>query len=59
VDKAGRVGAFSDVGIVQRVYIRAGKAPTTACLADQIHESAYNPPRQAIHPNSEKARITR
>jgi hypothetical protein len=41
VDKASRTGAFSDVGIVQRVYTGAGKAPATRCTANQVYESAY------------------
>jgi hypothetical protein len=32
-DKASRTGAFSDVGIIQRLYTGGGKAPTTGCTA--------------------------
>jgi hypothetical protein len=41
VDKASRTGAFSDVGVIQRLYTGAGKAPSTACIANQVYESAY------------------
>jgi Protein of unknown function (DUF3455) len=41
VDKTSRTGAFSDVGIVQRLYTGAGKAPSTACAANQTYESPY------------------
>ncbi len=40
-DKASRKGDFSDIGIIQRVYTGAGKAPTTACAAHQVYESPY------------------
>lgn len=40
-DKASRTGAFSDVGIIQRLYTGGGKAPTTGCTANQVQESAY------------------
>jgi hypothetical protein len=41
VDRASRTGVFSDVGIVQRLYTGAGKAPATGCTANQVYESAY------------------
>ena len=41
VDRASRTGAFSDVGIIQRLYTGAGKAPTTGCTANQVYGSAY------------------
>jgi hypothetical protein len=41
VDRAGRTGVFSDVGIIQRLYTGAGKAPATGCTANQVYESAY------------------
>jgi hypothetical protein len=41
VDKASRTGAFSDVGIIQRLYTGAGKASATGCIANQVYESAY------------------
>ena len=41
VDRASRTGLFSDVGIIQRLYTGAGKAPTTGCTANQVYESAY------------------
>jgi hypothetical protein len=40
-DKASRTGAFSDVGIIQRLYTGAGKAPATACTGNQMYESPY------------------
>ena len=41
VDKPSRTGEFSDVGIIQRVYTGAGKAPATGCTAKQVYESPY------------------
>ena len=41
VDRASRTGVFSDVGIIQRLYTGAGKAPNTGCTANQVYESAY------------------
>jgi len=41
VDKASHTGTFSDVGVIQRVYTGAGKAPSTGCSGDQVYESAY------------------
>jgi hypothetical protein len=41
VDKASRTGAFSDVGIIQRLYTGAGKAPAGGCTANQVYESPY------------------
>ncbi len=41
VDNASRTGEFSDVGIIQRLYTGAGKAPTTPCRPKQVYESAY------------------
>jgi hypothetical protein len=41
VDQASRTGVFSDIGIIQRLYTGAGKAPATGCTADQVYESAY------------------
>jgi hypothetical protein len=41
VDSASRKGEFSDVGIIQRLYTGAGRAPTTGCTANQVYESAY------------------
>ena len=41
VDKAGRSGAFSDVGTIQRLYTGGGKAPATGCTGNQVYESAY------------------
>jgi hypothetical protein len=40
-DKASRTGEFSDIGIVQRLYTGAGKAPTAGCSANQVYESPY------------------
>lgn len=40
-DTASRTGEFSDVGIIQRLYIGAGKAPATPCSPKQVYESAY------------------
>ncbi len=40
-DKTSRTGAFSDVGIIQRLYTGAGKAPATGCTANQLYESPY------------------
>jgi hypothetical protein len=41
VDKGSRTGDFSDVGLIQRLYTGAGKAPVTGCAANEIYESAY------------------
>lgn len=41
IDKASRTGDFSDIGIIQRLYTGAGKAPATACTANQVYESPY------------------
>jgi Protein of unknown function (DUF3455) len=41
VDKASRTGEFSDVGIIQRLYIGAGRAPNTGCSANQIYGPPY------------------
>jgi hypothetical protein len=41
VDRTSRTGAFADVGIIQRLYTGAGKAPATGCDANQVYEAAY------------------
>jgi hypothetical protein len=41
VDKSSRSGEFSEVGIIQRLYTGAGKAPATGCIANQVYESPY------------------
>jgi hypothetical protein len=41
VDKSSRTGEFSDVGIIQRLYTGAGKAPATGCSSGKVYESPY------------------